>query len=182
MARASSSNFRQNGPPRSEVSAGMVRQSPGSLAETALERSFRLAEGRYFAPASDVSAQRVVRAKTRPIVGCCQILRRHIHDISNSRGCHFLPRFRTLGEVSCVACLQLSLLFLNSPTCTCSFSRFHGAVRDPHLNRSNAHPSSDCTPHGESTAGRFPRFNSILILLLRSCLPPVPPLAALQMS
>ena len=134
----------------------MVRQSPGSLAETALESSFRLAEGRYFAPASDVSAQRVVRAKTRPIVGCCQILRRHIHDISNSRGCHFLPRFRTLGEVSCVARLQLSLLFLNSPTCTCSFSRFHGAVRDPHLNARTRTLRATALPTGKAPPGAFP--------------------------
>jgi hypothetical protein len=123
MARASSSSFRQNGPSRSKLSAGMVRQSPGSLAETALE-----------APALEVSALRIARAKTRPIVGCCQILRRHIDDISNTRGHHFLPRFRTLGEASCVAHLQLSSLFLDSSTCTCSGSRFHDAVRDLHLN------------------------------------------------
>jgi hypothetical protein len=134
----------------------MVRQSPGSLAETALERSFRLAEVRYFAPASDGSTQRVVRAKTRPIVGCCQILRRHIHNISNSRGCHFLPRFRTLGEVSCVARLQLSLLFLNSPTCSCS--RFTVLEYGACIRTTRTRTFERLHSQGESTARRFPRF------------------------
>jgi hypothetical protein len=106
----------------------MVRRSPHSFA--ALECSSRPAVSPELARVSDFSALRVTRPKTRPIVGSCQILRRHIDDISNSRRPSFLPRFRSLGEVSCVARLQLSSCFLNCSACTCSNSRFHDAARD----------------------------------------------------
>ena len=75
-ARASSSSFRQNGPSRSVLSAGMVRPCGSPV-------------GPELAPASDVSAVRLLRAKTRPIVASCQILRRQIDDILHTRRLSF---------------------------------------------------------------------------------------------